>query len=155
MKIKATISYSSFLMIVLIFSQPFIIIAQQNSVEVQAKIDAERDATTDVNRLLWVGVGGIVVCSIVCCALGDTFATALSGGSSASSPAGIDFFDPTSVAISPHPERLIGKSPEYIDVYTDAYKKKVRQLREDSAVIGGVGIACLMGCMVILMVLDD
>ena len=138
----------------IILSQPVIILAQQNSVEAQAKADAERDATTDVNRLLWVGVGGVYICSIVCCALGDAFATGLSGGSGTSSPTGIDF-DPTSIAISPRPERLIGKSPEYIDVYTDAYKKKVKQLREDSAAIGGIGVACLMGCMVLLMVLDD
>ena len=56
MKIKSTISYSSFLMIVLIFSQPVIILAQQDSVGVQAKINAERDATTDVNKLLWAGL---------------------------------------------------------------------------------------------------
>ena len=48
-----------FLMAVLIFTAPFTTLAQQNSVEVQAKMAAERDAKTDVNGALWfiIGVG--------------------------------------------------------------------------------------------------
>ena len=141
-------------MMVLIFNQPFVIIAQQNSVEVQAKRAAERDAEVDVNKLLWTSIGCVYTCSTICCVLGAELGNALSGVSGSSTSTGIDL-DLASASISPRPERLIGKSPEYIEFYTDAYKKKVKQLREKSLKIGAVGAGCLIGCIVLLLVLDD
>lgn len=50
------------------------------------------------------------------------------------------------VSISPSPERFIGKSPEYVDVYTDAYKARVRQLRAIWLAAGSIGppIGCFL-----------
>ena len=44
--------------------------------------------------------------------------------------------------IAPPPERLIGKSPEYVESYLNAYKRKVRTLRGTSTVAGSVAV-CL------------
>ena len=45
----------------------------------------------------------------------------------------------------PLPERLIGKSPEYVAFYTDVYKAKTRSLRTTSAVKGAaIGYGLLM-----------
>ena len=43
------------------------------------------------------------------------------------------------------PERFIGKSPEYIDHYTDAYRKKSQSIRMGAAVVGSVLPGCLIG----------
>ena len=147
MKIKTTISCTDFLIIVLIFSQPFVIIAQQNSVEIQAKTDAKRDAKTDVNKLLWTGIGCVYLYGCLCI----TFDEIVSGGSSCffSSSDPINF-----ISISPRPERLLGKSPEYIDFYTNAYKKEVREFRTQWVLIGA-GTGCLIGCIVAVVVSDE
>ena len=44
--------------------------------------------------------------------------------------------------IAPPPDRLIGKSPEYVESYLNAYKRKVRTLRGVSTVTGS-GAVCL------------
>lgn len=51
---------------------------------------------------------------------------------------------------TPPPERLLGKSPEYIESYLNAYKRKVRTLRGTSAVAGG-GVACLSFSALVLV----
>lgn len=46
------------------------------------------------------------------------------------------------------PERLLGKSPEYVKSYSDAYKTKTRSLRSKQIVVGaavGFGLS-LIGC---------
>lgn len=147
MKIKTTISCASFLMIVLISSQPFVSIAQQNSVEIQAKTDAKQDAETDVNKLLWTGIGCVYLYGCLCV----TFDELVSGGTSCSflSSDPIDF-----IPISPRPERLLGKSPEYIDFYTNVYKKEVTEFRTQWVLIGA-GTGCLTGCIVAVAVSND
>ena len=40
------------------------------------------------------------------------------------------------------PNRFIGKSPEYIEFYTDAYRKQAKSLRTGSAMKG-----CIVGCI--------
>ena len=46
------------------------------------------------------------------------------------------------------PERFIGKSPEYIDYYTEAYMTKARSIRMRSAAAGSVFIGCVLGLAV-------
>ena len=46
---------------------------------------------------------------------------------------------------SPPPERLLGKSPEYVEVYTKAYKGRSRWLRTSWAAIGATGGGCGFG----------
>lgn len=128
-------------MVVLIFTWSFTTLAQQISAEAQAK----RDAEADVNNLLWAGVGCAVFPSIALGGLIGWGAGSLgpqsnvSDGVSSQQACGVSIgamvgcLVPLAVAynykLTPPPERLLGKSPEYIDVYTDTYKKRTRQLR--------------------------
>lgn len=51
----------------------------------------------------------------------------------------------SSVSPSPPPERFIGKAPEYVQAYTDAYKSKMRSLRRAELVTGSVvGGGCIL-----------
>ena len=94
-------------MVVFVFSISFVTFAQQNSKLLEAVIAAEQDAKTEVNQLKWWFSG--------CCLFGVVAANRVS---------------------EPLPERLVGKSPEYVEVYTEAYKAKVKNLRLSAAVPG-------------------
>ncbi len=144
-----------FLMAVLIFTAPFTTLAQQDSVEVQAKMAAKRDAETDTNKWLWTGVGcgtyvstglGIFI-GLVAGSLGPQTASGSSYisdsqacGICIGATAGclIPFIVAFNYKLEPPPERLLGKSPEYVDAYTSAYKTKVRRLRTKRAAVGTV-----------------
>ncbi len=168
-------SLLALLMAVLIFSTSFTIFAEQKSVEVQAKIAAERDAETDVNKLLWGSVGVPVgaFCSLVgaativigaLSAVSNEFIGAEATSSCItvlllSEPAvcacvglgcGLSLF--TAIGITrpsnPPPERLIGKSPEYVDFYINAYRAKARRLKGLSTAMGAAG-----GCGFVLILL--
>ena len=113
MKIRSTFHVLVLLMAVLTFSMPFVTFAQQASVadeQAKAVADGERDAEARVNKGLWFGVGCLTT------AIGTILAYSL---------------PPT-----PPPERLIGKSPEYISFYTEAYKAKAKSIQGRSALIG-------------------
>ena len=102
----------AFLMAVLIFSMPFVTLAQQNSVQAEAMAAAERDAETNVNTPLWFWggcVGGVLV-----------------------------FIFSHIHEPSPPAASLLGKSPEYVALYTDAYKAKASQLQTSRAMWGCV-----------------
>lgn len=158
------------LMIVLTFSTSFATLAQQNPVltevsktaaaqkanaAAEAKAAAERDASKDTNEPLWlcIGAGGfplifsscflgsvilnpseyhytddIWVYACVVLPLSAFYIGGVSWGIFAERP--------------PPPERLIGKSPEYVASYLHAYKRKMRTLRGLSTVAGG-GAVCL------------
>ena len=119
----------------------------------EAKVAAERDASNDINKLSWFGAGvGTLAAGclggIVGCLVGDLIAPRDS-----SEPSGLMPFDDISGGAvsggcvgfavglilpiraiykyqsSPPPERLIGKSPEYVEFYTNAYAAKSRSLR--------------------------
>lgn len=114
------------LMVVLIFSAPFVAIAQQQEVSemVQAKIDAQQDAASDVNPMLWFGSG--FLCGV--------FAVG-----------GAVLYKPTI-----DPVRLMGKSPSYVVVYTDTYNATARNKQLLSSSLG-----CLVGCAVLLYLGSD
>ena len=40
---------------------------------------------------------------------------------------------------TPNPKAFIGKSPEYILIYTDAYRQKTKELRRKPIIIGTIG----------------
>ena len=111
-KLKNPFQILAFLMAVLKFSMPFVTLAQQNSVQVEAVAAAEQDAQNDVNTSLWV-LAGCLGCVV---GLGAAYG----------------------VEPSPPATRLLGKSPEYVTFYTDAYKEKAKRLQTDSAVGGCV-----------------
>ena len=132
-----------------------------NAVALEAKAAAEQDASKDTNEPLWFCIGGT---------LPFAFSSTFLGGLMILNPSeftgGILFADETAACIGgfvylalgascitivsrgifaetpPPPNRLIGKSPEYVESYLNAYKRKVRTLRGTSTVAGSVA-ACL------------
>ena len=164
MKISPTFHASTFLTIVLVFSLSYgSTHAQQDSIEVQAKMAAERDAKTDVNRALWFIAGAGASSSGMACSglvlIGNACNASLSSSSTSTSTstnlmfvilggglgASIPFIYSYGYQPVPPPERFIGKSPEYIDFYTDTYKRKTRQLRTTSTAMGAVLLP--IGCL--------
>ncbi len=104
--------------------------AQQNATFVDAKTAAEYDAEDDVNTAVWIAAGGV---------LGVIGALPLG----AAAIGGAYVYQPV-----PRVERLLGKSAEYVTVYTEAYKTKSRNLRLVAAVkgsLGGSAVFCLLG----------
>ena len=109
-KLKNSFQILALLMAGLIFSMPFVTFAQQNSLQAEAIAAAERDARNDVNKGLWF-LGG-------CC--GNVIGVIIAY---ADEPA-------------PLATRLLGKSPEYVAFYTDAYREKAKSLQVNSAWTG-------------------
>lgn len=113
--------------------------------------DAKRDAGKDVNKKVWAagGFGGCMLFYPIVLTIEnmdrnssglDDIGTIVITGCCLSSftaiPMGVALFKTINVS----PERLIGKSPEYIDAYTAAYKRNVRMQRFFSSGVGyGVG----------------
>ena len=120
-KIKSPFKILALLMAVLIFSMPFVTFAQQNSLQAEAIIAAERDAATDVNQVVWFA-GTFVLSVVGGCLLGSVGII----GSSVYQP-------------SPPASRFIGKSSEYIIFYTEAYKTKVRDRQLVPSALGCLG----------------
>ena len=140
MKIRSTFHVLVFLMAVLIFSMPFVTLAQQNvepaeaitdaekdAMVAKATADAERDAQADTDTTFWfiIGCFGSV--------LGFLYA---------------NFDVPTVPA-----ERLIGKSPDYVTVYSSVYVRKSKAVRQDRVIKGCVTSAItgvvLYGCLIV------
>ena len=121
------------------------ILAQEMTVAAEAIADAERDAIADVNKPLWFGAGCLFCIGSVC----------VGGVMNGVYPYGLPLrasFLPVAVPLTgivgtyfyrPNPpsSRLIGKSPEYIVSYAEAYKEKTGKLRAQWALTGvGGGI---------------
>lgn len=88
-----------------------------NSVEAQAINEAERDASAHLNKLLWFTTGFSL----------PVIGVFLSQRNQRSIPGG----------------RLLGKSPEYVAFYTNAYRIKMKKLRFNWSLLG-----CLSGTTV-------
>lgn len=73
---------------------------------------ARQDAKQDTNTLLWLGVGCIF--SIFGVAAGFI------------------------ISPSPPASQLVGKSPQYVDTYTECYKRKARSSQGLTALIGAL-----------------
>ncbi len=116
-KLKNPCQILALLMAMLTFSAPFVTFAQQYSLQVEAVAAAERDAQADVNRGCWF-VGGCLagVLSVIIA---------------------------YEVEAVPPATRLLGKSPEYVAFYTDAYRRKAKTLKVESA-LGG----CIFGSLI-------
>ncbi len=132
-------------------------------VALEAKAAAEQDASGDTNKLLWFGAGAGAFCvggaigAFIGGVVGNYIAPPTSDlGSIAplldfgeGAAVGVCIGCPAGVSIpfnwirnyqtAPPPERLLGKSPEYIEFYTHVYRKKTRSLRKRWAVAGGGG----------------
>ena len=118
------------LMAMFSFNFPVTAIAQQHTTVVDAKTAAEYDAEDDVNTAIWLAAGGILG------VVGNLPLSAVAVG-------GAYVYQP-----GPPAERLLGKSAEYVTIYTDAYKAKSRNLRLIAAgkgALGGSAVFCMLG----------
>ncbi len=87
----------------------------------QACVDAEAQATQDINGTTWFLIGCIIG------VWGYIVAIALES-------------NPPSAA-------LVGQSPEYVAAYTDCYKRKAKEIKSKNALYGclaGTGATCLL-----------
>ena len=114
----------------LIVNFPLQAIAQQSTTFTDARTAAEYDAEDDVNTAVWLAAGGILGVA------GNLPLGAIAIG-------GAYVYQPV-----PPADRLLGKSAEYITIYTDTYKAKTRNLRLSAAAkgaLGGAAVFCLLG----------
>ena len=179
MRLYAKLHTLAIVMVLFTFSAPFVTLGQRNSAQeeangaannganaigLEAKVNAERDANSDINKLIWFGVGagtciiGSTVGGIGGCAIGSIL-----------SPEPEDFFSyavPNDTQMittlvgclvggispligiynyqqNPPSHRLLGKSPEYVEFYTKTYKAKTRSIRTNSAV-AGIATGCVL-----------
>ena len=88
----------------------------------QAIIDAEHDAAVAADPLLWM-VGTFIGTSLVGCLFCGLPAI------------GVAYIHQPSPPVA----RLIGKSPEYVMLYTQTYKERIRSYQVQDATIGCVG----------------
>lgn len=127
MKTKLPFRVFTFFIVVLMFSIPFVTLAQRTDVQAAA----EADATKDANKPLWFGTGCLL--SGVAYLLKPYGYFLLIGG------LGGYLYEP-----GPPASRLIGKSPEYIETYTAIYNRKRGEVQANY-----MGAGCLSGCIVI------
>lgn len=128
-------------------------LVEQDSIRLQAKATAAADATRDVEVLVSFGAGMSATFAAGMCGLMTGFIAdatlgqgqdALFYGTAAMSAVGA-----FSLLLryhirppNPPPERLIGKSAEYIKFYADAYQARMRSSRMKSVAAGSI-----FGCM--------
>ncbi len=109
------------LVVALSVEMPLQCFAQQDSVALKAKADAEYDAEDDVNTALWLSAGGVLGVAGTC-----LLGTVAVGGAYVYQPV-------------PPADRLLGKSAEYVNFYTDAYRARMRRLQLVAATKGALG----------------
>lgn len=142
-----------FTAILLLSNMMPISLAQQDSVETQAKADASTDMSdrSKTKFFLLGGVGSTVGFLLGCiggCLLGGAnFSDGPSNNQACFDTAGAIvlgvFAVPTAVFVylhnpTPPPERLLGKSPEYIQAYTQVYKSRTVFLRKIFVTAGSI-----------------
>lgn len=93
-----------------------------NPIEAQAINDAERDASAHLNKLLWFTTGFSL----------PVIGVFLSQRNQRSIPGA----------------RLLGKSPEYVAFYTNAYRIKMKKLRFNWSLLGCLGGTAVAGLTV-------
>ena len=149
-----------FMAILLIFSTMPVSLAQQDAVQAQAKADAKADMS-DMSETMWFllgGFGSTAGCLLGCaggCLLGaqlDPYGGSdillIPFPSQAGCAAGLAILlgglaVPLGVHMYPHnatppPKRLLGKSPEYIEAYTQIYKAEIASLRKTLVTKGSI-----------------
>ena len=126
---------------------------EQNPIRLQAKADAESDAKRDVDVLAYFGRGMSATFAAGMCGLMTGFIADLTLGYGQDDlfylTASMSAAGAFSLLIryyirppNPPPERLIGKSPEYVKFYADAYRLKMRSYQIKSVAAGSI-----FGCM--------
>jgi hypothetical protein len=80
---------------------------------------ARMDAVSDVNGCMWIGWGAL----LLYLGVGAAYI----------------------IVPNPPPARLMGKSPEYIQVYVLAYRRQARAKQVTNALVGCVGMIAVIG----------
>ena len=162
-----------FMATLLLFSTMPVSLAQQNSVQAQAEADAHRDVSRDMKGGLWftLGLVGSSAGTVTGCASGllvallidfDIIGFVPGTPDTSCALAGTFLFGVLAVPIcvhlyphspSPPPERLLGKTPEYVAVYTQAYRAKAISLRKRLVTAGS--ITSNLGVLTLLMMNSD
>ncbi|RKU20946.1 hypothetical protein C6500_07345 [Candidatus Poribacteria bacterium] len=129
---KRSLLFQALIALILGFSLnvPMPCFAQQNTIILAAKADAEFDAEEDVNTTVWLAAGGILG------VVGNLPLGVVAMG-------GAYLYQPI-----PSAERLLGKPADYVSIYTDAYKARARRLQLEAAgkgALGGSAAFCLLG----------
>ena len=128
MKISSTFRVFAFLMAVLIFSMPVVTLAQQNSIEAEARTQAIADAKNDANRTTWFMYGCFL--NVIGVVIARTNMTPV--------PAG----------------RFVGKSSRYIAAYTSIYRAKRTEIQVKSAGLGCI-LAFVVGSVLCVLAIND
>ena len=154
---------SAFLMAtLLLFSTTPISFAQLDTVQAQAEADANADMSDMAKTMLFtLGALGSTAGCLIGCVGGCLLGTRVDGGADVLfSPAEMGcaagcaillgaFAMPIIVDLYPHnptppPERLLGKSPEYVEAYTQIYTSKITSLRKrlvtTGSITGNIGV---------------
>ncbi len=150
-----------FMTTLLLFSMMPVSLAQQQTAQDQAEADASADMS-DRLKAKWFLLGGVG--STAGCLLGCIGGSLLGGPSYESTNSQAYFMLAGSVFcgvcavpiavfryphnVTPPPERLLGKSPEYIETYTQAYKSRTVFLRKIFVTAGS--IASNLGVMTLI-----
>ena len=135
----------------------------QNFIPLQAKAEAESDASRDFNALAYFGAGmSVPLATGTCCLMAAgtgivlindenvAFLPAISVPVILAAILSLDITD-HSPPPNPPPERLIGKSPEYIKFYADTYHSKMRSYRKRSVAAGSI-VGCTAMTAVAIMI---
>ena len=147
-----------FMATLLLFGTMPVSLAQQNSLQSQAETDAHKDVNRDMKESLWFlsGLVGSSAGAVTGCASGFLGGYLIGGFNilpddvpavESCGIGGILLFGilavPISVHLYPHsprppPERLLGKTPEYVVAYTQAYRSKAISLRKRWVTAGSI-----------------
>ena len=163
-----------FITTLLLFTAMSVSFAQQNFIQTQAEADAHKDVNRDMRESLWF-TSGLISSSVGCAAggAGGFLFGLLIGGISETNCIAFISDDPlasctiagailcgvltvpTAVFIYPHNpspplKRLLGKSPEYIEVYLQAYRSKTISLRKRWVTAGSITANLGVGAMLLL-----
>ena len=148
-KIRKTSHVFAILIAIITFSMSFCSLAQPNLVAAQAEADAAADADKDVNKPLWFGTGCLLSGLVFVPSPGLYTGCLLP-------PIGITgtyFYQP-----KPPPSRFIGKTPEYVSVYTATYKSKRGSIQAKMSTAGcftGCGVSGLTLLGIVFVLLDE
>ena len=138
-------------------------------IHLQAKVDAESDAKHDVNLPAYFGAGMSAPLAAGMCALMTGCIADLHFGQRQPEPSYIIAAMSAATVFSlltryyihlhppnPPPERLIGKSPEYVKFHADAYRAKMRSYQVKSGAAGSIfGCLTLTGGTIIIFLNVD
>lgn len=97
---------------------------QQHPTTTEAHLTAEQDAESDARKTRWVFIG----------VFGNILGVLIAS-----------IYEPT-----PPASRMLGKTPEYVALYTDSYRSKSRSVQVRQSVIG---VALILALGFVLLVL--